>query len=252
MTQTSPQEPAEPRTTWSFLRPRRTRAQVLAALLCGLLGFALVVQARSNEGQGLASLRQSDLVVLLDTVTQRSDRLEQEARRLEQTRAELQSGSDNAQAAQQAARQRLDVLGVLAGTVPATGPGIVLRIADPSGSVDAATLVGALQELRDAGAEAVQIGNVRVVASTAFTDATGGVDADGRLLSPPYEFLAIGDPQTLSAALAIPGGVLDTLTQLKATGAVSTPSTVEVTAVVPATTSSLASPASSGGATPGH
>ena len=50
----------------------------------------------------------------------------------------------------------------------------MLTINDPDNKVTAALLLDALQELRDAGAEAVQIGDVRVVADTWFADVPTG------------------------------------------------------------------------------
>ncbi len=55
--------------------------------------------------------------------------------------------------------------------------------------------------------------DVRVVASTAFVDTAEGITVDGQLVDSPYVFLAIGDPQTMSTALDIPGGVLRTVRQ---------------------------------------
>jgi uncharacterized protein YlxW (UPF0749 family) len=101
--------------------------------------------------------------------------------------------------------------------------------------VSATILLDTLQELRDAGAEAVQIGSVRIVASTAFVDDTAstGVRVDGHLVTSPYTFLVIGDPQTLAAALDIPGGVLELLKQRGATGSVTQLQTVTVGALRP-------------------
>ncbi len=78
--------------------------------------------------------------------------------------------------------------------------------------IDAATLLGAIQELRDSGAEAMQVDDVRVVASTSFTDTDDGVAVDGTLLEAPYELLVIGDPSTIETAVRIPGGVVDDVT----------------------------------------
>jgi uncharacterized protein YlxW (UPF0749 family) len=202
------------------LRPRATRGQLLAALLCAVLGFALVVQVRQNQSQGLATLRQNELVALLDRVSASSAALDQEAKQLQADRDRLRSGAAGSAAAEQAARERLQVLGVLAGTAPAIGPGITLEITDPQRRVTAAILLDTLQELRDAGAEAIQLAAVRVVASTSFVDTSDGVQVDGTALTPPYTFRAIGEPGTMSAALAIPGGVLDVLRQQHASGAV--------------------------------
>jgi uncharacterized protein YlxW (UPF0749 family) len=172
-------------------------------------------------------------VSVLDDVNQRQTRLQDEARQLETTQQRLQSGSNSSQAALQAAQARLETLAILAGTRAASGPGIRLIVTDPDGKVDAATLLDTVEELRDAGAEAMQLGTVRVVASTAFVDASsgGGVTVDGTLLRGPYVLLAVGDPQTLSAALDIPGGVLETLKGLGADGTVTGEQQVQVTAL---------------------
>jgi len=52
------------------MKPRATRGQLLGGLLCMVLGFALVVQARSTQEQGLSSLRQADLVRILAGLTE--------------------------------------------------------------------------------------------------------------------------------------------------------------------------------------
>lgn len=194
------------------MKPLRYRAVIVALL--ALLGFALAAQVQSDRGSqaGLATARQEDLVQILDDLTARGERLRGELADLQALKARLTTGTDRRQAALDEARKRARTLGVLAGTVAATGPGIVLTIEDPQGSVHADVLLDALEELRDAGAEAIQLGSVRVIASTALVDhAGGGLEVDNVVLQAPYRFLVIGDPRTLAAALAIPGGVVDSV-----------------------------------------
>jgi uncharacterized protein YlxW (UPF0749 family) len=218
-------------------RLRLTRAHLLAGLLLGLLGFSVVVQARQTQSESLSSLSQSELVRILDTVTNQSERVDAEARDLQRTSEELRSGSDQAAAAERATRARLEVLGILAGTLAAEGSGVTLKIDDPDEAVDAAQLLDTVQELRDAGAEAIQLGSVRVVAGTSFVDvdtsggAVAGVVVDGTTLRPPFTFTAIGEPSTLETALDIPGGVLESLRQAQAHGTVRTGSDLKVTAL---------------------
>ncbi|MEO7981665.1 MAG: DUF881 domain-containing protein [Sporichthyaceae bacterium] len=238
----------------SAFRPRVKRGHLLPALLCAVLGFAVVVQVRSTQDTGLDGLRQTDLVRILDDVTERADRLRQEARDLEDTRAAVTAGSGGSLAALQAAQDRARVLGVLAGTLPATGPGVEITISDPRGDVGSEVLLDTLQELRDAGAEAVELSTldgaaVRVVASTSFVDpADTGVDGpgvvvDGTLLGSPYRFLVIGEPRTLEAALGIPGGVLDVLRQKDAQGVVTQRDQVDITSLRAAPSPRYARPA---------
>jgi uncharacterized protein YlxW (UPF0749 family) len=258
----APEDPAAvQRTSWTRLvsafRPRVTRGHLLPAVLCAVLGFAVVTQVRSTQDTGLEGLRQTDLVRILDDVTARADRLRSEARDLEDTRQRVTAGSGGTRAALQEAEERARVLGVLAGTLPATGPGIELTISDPNGEVGSEVLLDALQELRDAGAEAVEVSTldgdaVRVVASTSFVDPADagqdgpGVVVDGTLLASPYRFLVIGDPRTLAAALDIPGGVLDVLRQKNAQGVVSQRDRVDITSLRAAPSPRYARPAAGG------
>ena len=197
-------------------RPRATKANAFAALLAILLGFAVATQVRQNQVVGLASLRQSELVTILDNASGLSSRLDQNARDLQATRDELVSGSTSGAAALKAAQQRLDALRVLAGTTSAHGPGIQMTIVDPQAKVTPALLLDAIEELRDAGAEAIQVDDVRVVASSHFGLAGSGVEVDGTNVTAPYVIQAIGNAQTLSSAMEIPGGLSENVRQLGA------------------------------------
>ncbi|WP_068252570.1 DUF881 domain-containing protein [Janibacter corallicola] len=195
------------RRLYRIARPRATLANGFALLLAALLGVAIVTQVRQTQTQGLDSLREDELVRILDDVTQTGNRLDDQVRDLERTRDDLAEGGGDSPEAIRAAQERADTLGILAGTERATGPGITLRIEDPDGQITSATVLDAVQELRDAGAEAIQIGDVRVVADTWFRDGNGGVVVAGHQLHPPYTITAIGDAHTMGSAMEIPGGV---------------------------------------------
>lgn len=200
---------------------RADRGQVVIAVLCAVLGFAVAAQVRANEADTkFANARQDELVGILGDLTQRSDRLRGDIRDLEETRSGLVHDAQGTAAAQDA-RRRATAYGLLAGTLPATGSGVELTVDDPHARVRAGDLLDTLEELRDAGAEVVQVGDERVGVNTYFADrADGGVAVDGRPLTPPYRFLAIGDPHTMATALQIPGGILQTLRNNGAEGIV--------------------------------
>lgn len=193
--------------------PRLSRGQLVVAVLLFSLGLALAVQVRSNNDHNqLRGARQEDLIRILDELDSRQQRLQQEKSQLDQSLTQLENSSNQAKEAVAQTRKRATELGVLAGTVKATGPGIVLTVVDPQGQVKADMLLDTLQELRAAGAEAIQINDARVVAGTYFTDApSGGVRIDGWTVAQPYRFTVIGNPQDLTPALNIPGGVVRTL-----------------------------------------
>lgn len=198
--------------TWGLLlralRPTASAGQLLVGVLCALLGFALVTQVRHTQATGLSALRQSDLVRLLEDTTDHSRELRSRVSELERTRDELATGTNQQQAALEAATARARTQGILSGRLPAVGPGVRITLADASRSLVAATYVSILTELRNAGAEAVQVDGQRVTAETFFLDGPDGVLVDGVLVSNPAPWLVIGDPHTISQALEIPGGAL--------------------------------------------
>ncbi|MFC8373831.1 DUF881 domain-containing protein [Streptomyces sp. NPDC057239] len=199
--------------------PRVTRAQLIVALLLFGLGFGLAVQVASNSDSdsALRGARQEDLVRILDELDDRTERLEDEKQGLEKQRDELENSSDQAEEARKQTIEKERQLGVLAGTVAAQGPGITMTIEDTKGTVEADMLLDAIQELRAAGAEAIQVNDVRVVAGTYLTDSGNGVGVDGNKITTPYRFKVIGKPQDLEPALNIPGGVVQTLEKEQAT-----------------------------------
>lgn len=215
--------------------PRITRAQLIVAVLLFVLGLGLAIQVRSNsDNSALRGARQEDLVRILDEVDDRSQRLEDEKQRLEDQRTELENSSDQAEEARKQTVEKERQLGILAGTVAAHGPGITLTINDPGGAVEADKLLDALQELRAAGAEAIEVNGVRVVANTYFSGDGGAIKVDGRKISTPYVFKVIGKPQDLEPALNIPGGVVQTLEKEQATVHVSQVDDIVVDALRPA------------------
>ena len=231
---------------WAALISRPSRGQLVVALLCGLLGFGLVTQVHATStSTGLNAARSDDLLGILADLNNRGDRLRAEIADLQTSADRLRSGSGRDRAALQAARERANTLGILTGTLAAKGPGIVLTITDPRHRVSAAVLLDAVEELRDAGAEALQLSGIRVVASTAITDApSGGIDVGGHLVPPPYRLAAIGGTGTLASALAIPGGVLDTVDRESGAHAVVTRSVhLTITALQPLQTPRYARPA---------
>ena len=88
-----------------------------------------------------------------------------------------------------------------------TGPGIRLTVTEGPRPVDVNTVLDTVEELRSAGAEAMQVnGKVRLVAQSAIEPAPGGLRIDGTLVTSPYVYDAIGDPHTLRGALELVDG----------------------------------------------
>lgn len=210
----NPGHPASPLRSHmrAFMRPGR--GQMVVAVVLALTAMLVVLTLRTQAAQPEhANLRREELIQLLDGMSAETRRLEAEIRNLQSTRDELASGAEGAEAAELEARRRLDVLQILAGTVPVHGPGIRITIEDPQHDVSPELLLDALEELRDAGAEVIEFNDqVRVVASTWLgLDDKGRLVADDQVLEVPITIEAIGDPPTLEAGARFRGGLVSQL-----------------------------------------
>ncbi|MHA3704765.1 DUF881 domain-containing protein [Jatrophihabitans sp. YIM 134969] len=247
------QPPPEPEETdtgaeSTVTRPRPSShrvAGVLIGVLLALLGFGIAVQVRSSSGDTLADARQDDLIRILDDQNSRADRLRQQLAQLRTTEQQLQASGDKDSVAYAQAEQQLTALRVLLGIVPATGPGVRLTITDPDDQLGAEDLLDIVQELRGAGAEAIQFDDVRIGTDSAFMPSATGdgpPQLDGTTLTAPYEILAIGDPPTLDRALNIFGGVAATVRAKGGQVAIVQETRVDVTATRPLPSTALATP----------
>lgn len=192
-------------------------APVLLALAAGLVGFLLVgqLQGERPDAPALEAESEGDLARILADLNAEANALQNEIAELKVQLGDLRRFSRDETVAAEAAAEQLRSLQVLAGTTPVTGPGVVLTISDPNGLLTYDTMIDVVQELRDAGAEAVAVNGVRIGVATAFAERDGKVVVDGQPLVAPYRVTAIGQPATLEGGLKIPGGAVDAVSTVK-------------------------------------
>ncbi|MGH2738179.1 MAG: DUF881 domain-containing protein, partial [Actinomycetota bacterium] len=155
-----------------------------------------------------------DLTRILADLNDEADQLARETAELRVKLARNQGSARSDELALRDARKALADLQVLTGTVAVEGPGVVVRVEDDGGRVGWEVLLDIVQELRDAGAEAIAVNGRRVVASTWLGPAEGGAVVDGTRIEAPYELEAIGPSDVIAEALDIPGGPLSVLSAL--------------------------------------
>ncbi len=190
-----------------FLRPSRSQAVVGAVLMVCALLVTLQVQSHTR-GDPYASLRRADLVAMLDDLTAQSRRLEAEASGLEEAKRQSQTGADSEEVARREAEKRLDALEIMAGTVAASGPGVRITVDDPQAKVTPEILLNAINELRDAGAEVIEIDDrVRVAGDTWVGGSASDLRVDDQPVGRPLVIEAIGNSATLSEAVRFRGGL---------------------------------------------
>lgn len=228
------------------LRTPASRGQLIAAALLAVLGFAAVVQVRSNsQDAAYVGARQDELIALINSLSLASERAENEIAELTATRNSLLNDTEARRTALEQARQQAEQYGILAGTLPALGPGVRIEIKDPTGAVGTNNLINGIQELRDAGAESIELNDtVRVVAQTSLRDGpNGGVIVDGERIAAPYVIEAIGSSHDLATALDIARGFTDEVEQVGGEVAITESDQVEIASIAEPAPAEYAEPA---------
>ena len=154
--------------------------------------------AHQRRGRQLLRLREQDLIDVLSGLAGTSQRARSEIDRLEQTKRDLQSDSRRRARARRRPNKQADNLNILAGLVPVTGPGIRVTITEKTGPVDIDSILDTIEELRSAGAEAMQVnGEVRRGRPERLRGRRRRVLGRRQLVTSPYVIDVIGDPHTL-------------------------------------------------------
>jgi len=102
----------------------------------------------------------------------------------------------------------LNAVQVLNGLVETAGPGVEVRL---DSELSAADMRDLINELRNAGAEAIAVNERRIVARSVVARGKRGLLVDGIEIGPPYVLKAIGSTQTLERALERKGGLVELL-----------------------------------------
>jgi uncharacterized protein YlxW (UPF0749 family) len=180
------------------------------ALVLAFLGFLVVVQARSQaQEQGLAQLSVQDLTELVANVTARNNQLRAEVSTLQSQLAQVQSAVQRGDTSTSQIRSDLSHIQGWSGTVPVSGQGVLVTVA---GSLPPSSVAQLVNELRNAGAEAIAVSGVRVVPGVVVTGDLGHLTVGGTPVTGPLELQAIGQPETLAGSLSRAGGIIAQLT----------------------------------------
>ncbi len=192
---------------------------VIVAVLIGVLLAISALALRAPETA--ASKIKSDLVGRIEARRAHADA---QTRLITSVRSEINAAQAAAlsQQSQSGLAEDLSKLELAAGTVPVTGPGLVLTVDDAPAKVnpdnpdvDPQSAAGADQGkviardlqiivngLWQAGAEAISINGHRLTARAAIRFAGEAIVVDYRPLVRPYAITAIGDPGSLGVEFA--------------------------------------------------
>jgi uncharacterized protein YlxW (UPF0749 family) len=168
----------------------------------------MVIQLRTQRALRQEARSEDWQFVVADLVDSNA-RLREEIEALEVQLTDLQD-VERGGAVLQSLVDEANQLRIANGLVAVSGPGVEVFIAGPISVLDLHDLIN---ELRNAGAEALALNEERLVAWSAISTDGEQVTVDGQPVSAPYRLQAIGDAHTLEIALARPGGLVDLLRQ---------------------------------------
>lgn len=184
----------------------RLRARTGATFVLALFGVLLAVAAVQTSRDAPDSANNRDYLVgrINAAKADLSDRRRQIIR-LQKEVTDLGQKNLSATATGRALQSRLDLLGVMSGVAPVTGPGIRVAVDDsPVASTDAERVLDKdlqhlVNGLWEVGAEAIAINGQRLTTLSAIRQAGGAITVNFRNVPAPYVISAVGDPNTLAS-----------------------------------------------------
>jgi uncharacterized protein YlxW (UPF0749 family) len=188
---------------------RRGVAQFSLFLVALLIGMLLVGQLRSQARPvELSSLSAQELSARIETLSTLATDLRGGLADLREQVRDYELAEELGRSALDVTREDLRRIRAFGGLAPVEGQGIVMRV---DGGLDAIAVNDLIQELRNAGAEAIAIDDVRITAGSVALRGTSSLEIDGAPIGRTFTMSAIGSPEGLLSALERPGGIISQL-----------------------------------------
>lgn len=189
----------------------RNVAQVSLFAVGLLVGLLLIGQLRSQERPTqISSLSAQELSQLIETLSSRNSELRTALSDQRDTLREYEAAGPVGQSALQVSREDLRRIAAFGGLAPVMGQGISLEV---EGDLDAIALNDLLNELRNAGAEALAVDQIRITARSVAVQGPTSLLVDGVPVGRRFTLRAIGSPEGLLSTIERPGGIIPQLEQ---------------------------------------
>lgn len=204
---------------------KRQSGILVIGLLALFIGLILSIQIRTNAGSDQGGLvpigKLKGYEAELKQVQDEKAEVVQELLDLEKRLADIEKEKAREDTFVNGLVSDLEKYRMWAGVLDVQGPGILVTIKDPvmdqyqedysviTNNFD--LLLGLVNRLKEAGAEAISINEQRISANTEISLAGSNININGTATAPPYIVKAIGNPQTLDGAITLRGGIVYTM-----------------------------------------
>jgi len=176
-----------------------------------IIGLLLVGQLRSQARPiELSSLTAQELSVLVETLSARNVELADGLADLIEQIRDYEISQARGQSEVVLTAEDLERVRAFGGLLGIEGQGLRLEV---EGSFDPTAINDLINELRNAGADAIAIDDIRITARSVAVLGTDAIEIDGQPIGRTFQIRAIGSPEGLRAAIERPGGILALLQQ---------------------------------------
>src|SRR2546429_8020306 len=190
---------------------RTNSGAIWASIIALFLGFAAVTQVHSQDvfSRSLNLETPSSLTTLIANLSETNNELRNEIFDVRRDVADAQDSVSSGRGTLTEAERQIAQLRVFSAQSAVAGPGIAVRI---DGGFDERALSDLVNELRNAGAEAIAVNDMRVGPKSYFTGtADHGIPVDNRPLRGPWTVRAIGAADVVYVAMTRTGGIIGQL-----------------------------------------
>jgi uncharacterized protein YlxW (UPF0749 family) len=191
----------------------RSQRLIIFSLIAIGLGFLIVVQLRSQAAvaRTLAAQDDTSVALLINDLNRANNQLLQQSAALAEQQTQLHQALTSGGADSKALSKELTTLRELNGAVAVHGPGLEIRIQGPVMDFE---LQDALNNLRNAGAEAISLNGYRIIGSTPVVSRGDILMIAGHAVGTPLVLLVIGDAEQLGPAADLSASSLQTRVQV--------------------------------------
>src|SRR4029078_9803570 len=173
---------------------RTNSGAICASIIALFLGFAAVTQVRSQDvfSRSLNLETPSSLTTLIANLSETNNELRNEIFDVRRDVSDAQNSISSGQGTLSEAERQVAQLRVFSAQSAVAGPGVAVRI---EGAFDERALSDLVNELRNAGAGAIAVNEMRVGPKSCFTGTVDqSIAVDNRPLRGPWTVRAIGSP----------------------------------------------------------
>lgn len=202
----------------------KKKISLVLGIMCFALTLGICVQIRTVKSSNSTVSNNYEENNLRAEVLRYKERYENKYKELEKAEKELEkerqdSTHNNTELEQK--EEEIKIGNKLIGLAEVTGPGVIVTLSDSkkdaSSVLDPNSLLvhdvdvlSVVNELKNAGAEAISINDQRLVPTTSISCGGSIIDINGEKVGAPFVIKAIGLPEQL-AGLSRQGGYLETL-----------------------------------------